>query len=500
MRPPESYIQLHGALFEHVQRSGLFPDSKTFVDAIPRQEPAVIEASYKEQSGGEDFDLEQFIRAHFALPGLDEGGEQRAESPAPREADMEAHVEALWEELERSPDANVDPESTLIPLPHPYIVPGGRFREIYYWDTYFTAEGLAASGRLDIVENLARNFAHLVETVGHVPNGNRVYYASRSQPPFFAVLVDLLVRHRGPDAAQPFLPALEKEHAFWMDGAFNGVQAQRRTIEVDNDITLNRYWDDRPLPRAESWREDCALARQSGREPGGLYRDLRAACESGWDFSSRWLSDPKRLDSIRTTELLPVDLNALLWFMETRLSEWCEGEKAAKYRSDANRRKSVFNYYFWNEHLGFYFDYDWKNERNPMQWTLAAVYPLFFEMASQKQAKSVAEHLSDRFLCEGGLATTILKTGQQWDRPNGWAPLQWMAVKGLKNYRYNDLAREITGRWLQLNEKVYRNTGKMMEKYNVCDLGLEAGGGEYPLQDGFGWTNGVALALRRLWE
>jgi alpha,alpha-trehalase len=126
---------------------------------------------------------------------------------------------------------------------------------------------------------------------------------------------------------------------------------------------------------------------------------------------------------------------------------------------------------------------------------LAAVFPLFFEIATSSQASAVEKVLRDKFLKPGGLTTTLLHSGQQWDAPNGWAPLQWIAYRGLLNYGFEDLANQIKTNWINVNLKVYANTGKMTEKYDVWSKDGEASGGEYPNQDGFGWTNGVFLAL-----
>jgi alpha,alpha-trehalase len=121
--------------------------------------------------------------------------------------------------------------------------------------------------------------------------------------------------------------------------------------------------------------------------------------------------------------------------------------------------------------------------------------PSFTQVATPEQARFLKNHLEQRFLRDGGLLTTPYRTGQQWDAPNGWAPLQFLSIQGLMNYGYDTLARTIAGRWMQVNEKVFEHTGKMMEKYNVEDIHLESGGGEYPSQDGFGWSNGVYLKL-----
>lgn len=489
----DDYIQLSGSLFEKVQSSGIFPDSKTFVDSIPKTDPQIILNEFRERKQQSDFDLKAFIQKYFEIPG-----EAQTSSFEPG-ATMWTHIDTLWDYLGRRPDEQIPATSTLIPLPHPYIVPGGRFREIYYWDTYFTAEGLAASGRLNTVENLARNFAWLIEKIGHMPNGNRYYYVSRSQPPFFALLVDLIAWYKNEETIQEFLPALEKEYDFWMTGREKiGINEAHRRIVNRNGSLFNRYWDDRPLPREESWREDVETARElETSDPKYCYRQLRAGAESGWDFTSRWFRDGMNLNTIRTTEILPVDLNCLLWFMEKKLVEWTSDNA---YQQKANNRRASFDYFFWSNEYGFYFDYDWKSRRQTEIWSMAGVFPLFVGLANQRQADSVARVLESKFLKEGGLAASLHETGQQWDYPNGWAPLQWIAVKGLINYGHEELAETIADRWLLLNESVFDRTHKMMEKYNVCDLSLEAGGGEYPLQDGFGWTNGVAVAMKKLFS
>lgn len=490
------YIQLEGPLFEEVQRSVIFSDSKTFVDAIPKNDPQKILHLYQKLKKDPDFDLNHFISLHFHLP------DEVTETDITTEKTMESHIHKLWNYLRREPDKDVSKHSSLIPLPYPYIVPGGRFREMYYWDSYFTAEGLAASGHMNMVENLIMNFCYLINEVGHVPNGNRIYYLSRSQPPFLFMLIKLLERHNGRNAINPYLDSLKNEYAFWMHGTqklSNSHPVHHRVVYVNEESILNRYWDNRPLPREESWLEDVEIG-QNKTHPQQTYWGLRAGAESGWDFSSRWLADYSDLSTIRTTEILPADLNALLFGMEHQLGQWCKDKEATRYKKAADQRKKWYNRYFWDENESYYFDYDWVNNQRTDCHSLVGVYPLFVGMASEKQAAGVASTLKKYFLMDGGLVTSLHETGQQWDYPNGWSPLQWMAVVGLQNYGHNGLAEEIGRRWLKLNRNVFDRTGKMMEKYNVCDLSLEAGGGEYPLQDGFGWTNGIAMGLQKLYE
>ena len=203
--------------------------------------------------------------------------------------------------------------------------------------------------------------------------------------------------------------------------------------------------------------------------------------------------------SIHTTEIIPVDLNALLFHLELTLAKAYEIDgdtlQADVYNQKAEARKMALLKYCWNESMGFFLDYDFVARDFTQTPSLAGMFPLYFNMASPVQADSVASKIEKDFLKDGGVQSTLVETGQQWDAPNGWAPLQWITIQGLRNYKHNDLADKIKRRWVDLNEKVYKSTGKMVEKYNVVDISLEAGGGEYPLQDGFGWTNGVLLKL-----
>jgi alpha,alpha-trehalase len=483
-------VQNSGPLFEAVQASRIFPDSKTFPDSTARRDPEEIKAAFRTM-------LEKFVRQHFDLPVS-----ITAATPPPA-ASMETHIDNLWPLLRRPAD-KPDHRSTLIPLPYPYVVPGGRFGEIYYWDSYFTCEGLAASGHLDLVESMIRNFAYLVEQVGHIPNGNRAYYLSRSQAPFFGNMLALLARYKGTNAILPYLPSLENEYRFWMDGQHHlaykrSAVAEKRVVIVDGETLLNRYWDEQNQPRPEAFWQDSDLFQRAGanRNPD-LYRDLRAAAESGWDFSSRWYGSENSLESTQATQIIPVDLNCLLYQVEVQLSEWLclmNAPYADEYAAAAERRRAAIQRLCWNAGRGWFFDYSWRTGKQTDVWSLAGMYPLFCKAATNEQAGRVAEIVAAKFLQPGGVVTTLRETGQQWDWPNGWAPLQWIAIQGLRNYGHETLAREIATRFVNLAEKVYRSTGKMMEKYNVCDLDTPAGGGEYPNQDGFGWTNGVVKVL-----
>ena len=486
-----------GALFHDVQMARVYEDSKTFVDARPKRQPADIVARYETEREQPGFDLAAFVGRHFERP--ESIGEGFASDSS---RTMEQHIRALWPVLTRPAD---DPAlvTSLLALPNPYVVPGGRFREVYYWDTYFTMLGLAESGRTDLMRNVLDNFAHLVQTVGHVPNGNRTYYLSRSQPPYFAAMVGLYASTADSTEALVYLDALEAEHAFWMDGAAGLApgQAYRRAVRLASGAVLNRYWDDNPEPRPESYREDYELAQElPAAERPALYRNLRAAAESGWDFSSRWMRDPSTLASLETIDLVPVDLNSLLFHAEQTIGRLhaLNGDAAAgaHWTAMAERRAEAVREAAFDPAEGAFFDVRWRTgERVTDRPTMAMAAPLYFGLATAEQGRATASRMEREFLQPGGFVTTRIESGEQWDAPNGWPPLQWLGTEGARRYGRADLADTARGRWLALNRRVYQSTYKMTEKYDVMDLSRPAGGGEYPNQDGFGWTNGVALTF-----
>jgi alpha,alpha-trehalase len=365
--------------------------------------------------------------------------------------------------------------------------------------------GLAESGRRDLLADMATNFANLIDTYGHAPNGTRSYYLSRSHPPFFFEMIGLLSPWDPAAAFARYLPELKTEYAFWMDGA-NDLKpggAHRHAVALQDGSILNRYWDDSDAPRDESFSEDVVLAAATHRPPEEIYRDIRAGAESGWDFSSRWFADARTMASIDTTEIIPVDLNALMFGLENAIRAGCERDGdhdcAEDFAKRAAARRGAIDRYLWDPSRGAYLDYRWTKNQPIDHITAATLYPLFTRVASEAQAASVARAVEAELLKPGGIVATTLETGQQWDWPNGWAPLQWIAVEGLNSYGLNQLAETIACRWMVNVSRVYRLTGKLVEKYDVIATNQAGGGGEYPTQDGFGWTNGVMLKLMALY-
>lgn len=498
-QPTPTPDKLWGPLFKDVQLTRALGDNKTFVDMVPQANPDVVLKKYAKLKKRDSASLRAFVLANFYLP-LTPG------ASFTKGLNLNEHLTELWSTLTRQADT-LRKWSSLLPLPDSYIVPGGRFREIYYWDSYFTMQGLAASGRYDLIENMLDNFAFLIDKYGHIPNGNRNYYLGRSQPPYFALMVELLHGKKGDAVYKKFLPALEKEYRFWMDGADGKLKTQsayRRVVKLPGGAVLNRYYDDYNAPRQESYREDVETAKRYTGTDGKAFVNLRAGAESGWDFSSRWFQDTLHLHTIETTNIIPVDLNSLLYKVETVLMHAAKAagqeDKSKSYAAAAERRRAALLYFCWDEAAGFFFDYDFTEKQRTGKWSLAGVMPLFCNAATTAQAEAVTNRIGEKFLRDGGVVTTPYRTGQQWDAPNGWAPLQFITVQGLSNYGHHGLAKTIGERWMAVNENVFTSTGKMLEKYNVENTNLESGGGEYPTQDGFGWTNGVYLKFYEMFK
>ncbi len=486
-----------GDLFEEVQTQRVFGDGKTFVDLVPRRRTREIMREYRLAKKDPNFNLTEFLGRHFyEFAPHREQVYIMSPNRSPRQ-----HVTELWEQLHRRNRKN---RGSLLALPHEYIVPGGRFSEQFYWDTYFIMLGLAADDRWDLIEGMMQNYVFMIKKFGFIPTANRTYFLSRSQPPFFSHMVRLLATHKGRRRTYfEYLPHLLAEYRFWMKGrsavkSHIDQQAYARVVRMPNGATLARYFDNRVAPRPESQYEDLETAGDAANRDK-IFLDLRAGAESGWDFSSRWFRDPHDIKTVHTTDIVPVDLNCLLYDLEILIVEIYRHLKqpllVKKFTRLAKQRADAIQRYCWSEEDKFFYDFDFRVGEVTRRPTLAAVFPLASGIATPEQAAAVAKKLEADFLKSGGLVSTLVDNGQQWDAPNGWAPLHWMAIQGLRRYGYYDLADDIKRRWLSSTEVVFSTRHKMIEKYDVQNEERLGGGGEYPLQDGFGWTNGVYAAL-----
>ena len=486
--------ELFGELLHEVQTRKLFSDGKYFVDMEPRRHPMEIMSLYHQLHSPDDGTLAGFVTEHFEPP-QNALGEERAREP--REP-LNPHISATWDRLVRQPH-KAPRFSSALPLSAPYLVPGGRFREFYYWDSFFTMLGLRSDERDDLIDATIENCTALIERYGFVPNGCRTYYLGRSQPPVFYLMLDL-ARPASSAAGRRRMDALLAEHSFWMsDSSFlRPGDASRRVVCMPDGSVLNRYWDEFERPRDESYAEDVMTAERSGRPKAQVFRNLRAAAESGWDFSSRWYGDGGGLGSTQTSSIVPVDLNCLLFGLEQSIARRAAkigvSDLALHFGGLARSRRRALQAYCWSDTERRFGDCRWSTGSMTSSINAAALFPLFTGVAFEHQADAMAARVARELLAPGGLRTTTIRSGEQWDRPNGWAPLQWIAAMGLTRYGHGELGRTIADRWISTVKRDYEDLGLLFEKYDV-ESQTPGRGGEYPVQSGFGWTNGVVRAL-----
>jgi alpha,alpha-trehalase len=489
-RSSASPADLFGDLLTEVQLRRLHPDGKTFVDAVPLRRTADIMADF-ERLERSDAAIRSFVSENFRLPS------PAAVHSAHGERDLRRYITSIWPELIRAPAVATE-DGSLLATDGPYVVPGGRFVEFYYWDSYFSLLGLIRDGHEELAKSIVDNVTSVIEQHGHVPNGTRSYYLGRSQPPLYFAMTQL-VPAVTPSAARRRLDAMIAEHRFWMRDAETLAPGQTasRVVRMPDGALLNRYWDDRDTPRDESFYEDVSTASASSQPPASVYRALRAGAESGWDFSSRWCAEGGTLATIRTQHVVPIDLNALLFGLETaivRASEALyEHDTALRFSKVAKARRLALHRWLWSEDE-FFADYDLIENRTRDQLTAATLVPLFTGVATRSQAARIARATDRHLVGPGGLRTTLIETGEQWDWPNGWAPLQWIAFAGLHRYGHRRLADKIARRWVETVDGEFQRSGWIHEKYDV-EQRRGGAGGEYAPQLGFGWTNGVTAAL-----
>lgn len=379
-----------------------------------------------------------------------------------------AYIDDYWPRLIRY---NPREQETRIGLPRPYVAPSDQamFQEMYYWDSYFTALGLIGTPHESLVIDMAENMAALFRRFGLIPNASRYYFLSRSQPPFFAAMIWLahgvLQRNGDPDAdryLRRMMRLAEQEHErVWMGSR----QPHHRLVYAG----LSRYFDVN-------------------------YLDILAACESGWDHTTR--CEDRWLDH------LPVDLNAILYTREIDFARAAERlgqpRRAAQWRERAATRAAAMRELMWDEAEGIFFDYDWVHERRTPYPSLAAFFPLWAELATPAQAARLVADWLPRFEFSGGLVTTLsAHPGRQWAFPNGWAPLQWIVVTGLERYGYHAEAQRLRQKWCANNAAVFAATGAMWEKYNVVEVGAMPEEGLYGSIPGFGWSNAIFVDFVR---
>jgi alpha,alpha-trehalase len=541
-----------GIILHTVQLKGIYNDSKTFVDMPLKFSPSLVMENFLKlpnattKAGPSDADVRNFLAENFNSVGSDlvpyRFSDWKAEPPFLDKLkgihdniyfEWAKAVHKIWLELGRESIDDVRDNPThhsLLYTPNPIVVPGGRFRESYYWDTYWIVKGLLVSDMLKTAQGVVENLLYFVDKYDHVPNGGRIYYLTRSQPPLLSEMVRvvyeaLLQQEQGEilgntPSSMKFLekavPLLDKEYHFWK---------VNRSTTNSKFFPLSIYNANSKDPRPESYREDYVLAKDinNKQEKDKLYQNLAAAAESGWDFSSRWFKDNNvGIASIDTTSIIPVDLNSYLFKFEINMYHFkliLKNEiESTKYLNLAKARYLAMEKYLWNEKFCQWMDLDMTTETHTESIAASNFVPLsIFSSISDSLEENIikinSSHIerSLQAFKESGLvgvagikSTTLTGTNQQWDAPNSWAPMVDVIVEGLVKHvkvdGANIFGKQLAKAWLETNLLGYQKKHYMYEKYDADKVGVGGGGGEYIPQLGFGWTNGVALVfLNELW-
>lgn len=380
------------------------------------------------------------------------------------------YIDRYWKKLERFRPHD---DGTLIGLPEPYFVPSARnssgfaYEEIYYWDTFFIAQGLIGTPRQHLVKGLVEDLMALMRRFEIIPNAGRMYHTGRSQPPFLTTLVMDVYR-------------IDRNRR-WLADAISVAKEEYRTV-----------WMGSAHP---NWRQ--VYHGLSRYYEVNMLDDL-AEAESGWDMTTRFNRE--------ALSYLPVDLNALLYKYEVDFESAArilgDEDEATEWHKRALARKASMHKYLWNSQEGFYFDFNYMSGHASPIYSLAAFFPLWAGMDDAQYVHKVMTQLH-RFECEGGLSTTALEphvdpaVPTQWAYPNGWAPLQLIAIQAMERYGYHMDAERIARKWIAANLQWFEREGEFLEKYNVVDPEQPPVEGLYPSQTGFGWTNAVFAHLCR---
>ncbi|XP_053479284.1 trehalase isoform X2 [Ictalurus furcatus] len=523
--PCDSKIYCTGELLRQIQMAKLFGDNKAFVDMKLTAAPDIVLGAFSNLTQRFRYgtvppsDLRVFVNTYF----VNSGKEFEQWSPPdwhdkpkllskisdPKLRSWAEELHSLWKSLGRkiSIDVRDSPQMySMIYCPYPGIVPGGRFNEFYYWDSYWVLNGLILSEMMETARGMIQNFLHMVDRYGFVPNGGRIYYERRSQPPFLPLMVESYYEAtEDVDFLKKALPMLENEYNFWM---------KNRSIVVEvNSVkhVMNRYYVQVGQPRPESYTHDAELAEGLPAEAQEkLWTELKAAAESGWDFSSRWYINNLGQNSgsfrdTRTSSIVPVDLNALICRNERVLATFHrilgDEERALKYDNAVSFRLKAIESVLWDAKKGAWFDYNLLSRTKNSAFYTTNLSPLWARCYSQPEmGQQALQYLrgSGALDYPNGVPTSLSQSGQQWDMPNAWPPLQHMLIEGLSeldSVDAKDLAFDLAQQWIQTNWLAYVKYDAMFEKYDVSGDNKPGGGGEYEVQLGFGWTNGVALQL-----
>jgi len=513
-------------------------ESKYFVD---------MKLKYPEQKTLEDFNtltdkekydrdfMSKWLDDYFDPPGSEFQNHQFEQVEHPKMLEkIENHdyrqwaleLHRIWQQLGRDTSIDVKMNSELysfIPIDDVAIVPtgfDGRFRETYYWDSYWMIKGMLHSEMYEPVLGVLRNFKQLISDFGFIPNGTRKYYSKRSQPPFFGPMVrewyDVCKDLKNNDCDEimknEFIPALEMEFEFWESD---------RTIKINSTHKMNHYASKVNTNRPEAYLQDEEVLQTMPDDDSRktLAAHITSAAESGWDFSYRWTgknytgTEEEVLSSMITTNIIPVDLNSLVAELARLLSDFHgmlgDAKKSIEYKSLWEQKTALIEEILYDKDSKSYFDFNLESGKLNKNYFASNYVPLYFYSKSgfpsnvnpEKRKSELLSSLRKQDVLDFpyGIPNSLGETGQQWDFPNSWPPSVHMIIVGLLQCGGNEMieGRNQAQKWLNVNYNAYKEYGQMFEKMNVIS-GSPGAGGEYPIQTGFGWSNGVILDILML--
>lgn len=519
----DSHIYCQGKLLDTIQKAKVFQDSKTFVDQRMLYDESTIFDNFQELMNTTDSkpskqQIKTFLQSNFAdgdelqnctLPDYDENPSflTRINNETLRE--FASQIVKIWPTLARQIKPEIIKDSSkysILPVPNTFVVPGGRFKESYYWDSFWIIEGLLISGMSQTAQSMIENFLHIVDEYGFIPNGLRVYYLNRAHPPLLTPMVTMLMNSTNDlNWLQKNIHLLDRELEFYLSN---------RSVEVnykEKTYTMFHYDSESGSPRPESYIEDvetCGVLSDK-IQVEECYKDLKSGAESGWDFSYRWVFDQDGGNNANRTytkvrRVIPVDLNSMLAKAMRELrdlhSRIGDNEKSLYWNQKyVDLEEAIYDVLFWK---GVWFDFDMKLGKHREYFYPSNLAPLWAEVYGPESAQELGKNAYSYLISSGitsyygGIPNSLNNTGEQWDFPMAWAPLQSIAIQALRrsgNVDAQKLAKDLAGRWLQSTLTAFKRTGEMYEKYDAVHPGQAGGGGEYTVQTGFGWTNGVDL-------
>ncbi|MES2855010.1 MAG: trehalase family glycosidase [Bdellovibrionota bacterium] len=473
----------------------LYPDFKWLADLTPRRHSAYQQAQVNREARliENEQGIEEATRYLIEMNYEDHGELLTIDHPLlkpkftvdnPEYQGIVEHIERMLAKLFKLTPTQTT--SSLIPLPHPIGIAAGRFTEAYGWDPRFIVEYLLKTGRSALVRGMIENDLYLIRTYGLKPNANRDYYLSRSQPPVLTEMIRLYLDHER--AGQPLTagmkawlakdvyPVVKSDYQqFWMNPE----------TRFDRNTGLNKTWDDENTPRPERHSSD------NEEKLGKTCRDVRAACETGEDFTDAHEGE--------ATNVAGIMLNSMLYKFEGDL-RWMalalENPREASILASAMRRRFVaINTHLYDSATKTFYNYNLRTRKIIPVITANSFLPLVYGFATPEQAAGVMSHLPEIERAGGVMGSNVV-SGHQWDAPYVFPVHISFAVRGMNRYGYTVEAKRVAQNWVAGTTRVFKATGRILEKMDAvrADAPIETGN-KYPTQDGFLWTNGVFMWL-----